>query len=258
LTDSRKIYFVSDVHLGAPALLNNKERELLFVEWLDHVSRDAGEIYLMGDIFDFWFEYLSVAPRGFTRVLGKIAEIVDRGIPVHFFTGNHDIWVKDYLPSETGVIIHRDILRTVFSGKRFFLAHGDGLDADDKGYILLKKVFTNRFLQRMYSWLHPDLAFSLARYWSKHSREAKRICGPEFKGEDEGLFRFALSEMEKGNYDYFIFGHRHRAADMKIGESGRFILLGEWIRSFSYGVFDGNDFELKYYKSKKEQLADMI
>jgi len=248
LTGREKIYFVSDVHLGAPALQNNRERELRFVEWLDLVGRDAREIFLLGDIFDFWFEYKSVAPRGFTRVLGKLAELTDKGIPVHFFTGNHDLWVKDYLPSETGVILHRDSFRTEFSGKRFFLAHGDGLDREDKGYILLKKVFTNKVLQRLYSWLHPDMASAVARRWSEHSRLSKNICGPEFKGEQEGLYQFTLSVMEEEKADYYIFGHRHRAAEMKVGESGRFILLGEWIRSYSYGVFDGKDFELKYFK----------
>lgn len=247
LTEREKIYFVSDIHLGAPAIHNNRERELLFVEWLDLIGQDAKEIFLLGDIFDFWFEYRSVAPRGFVRVLGKIAGLVDQGIPVHFFTGNHDLWVKDYLPSETGVILHREPYICEFSGKRFFLAHGDGLDKEDKGYLLLKKIFTNRVLQWMYSWLHPDLAFGIAHYWSQHSRLSKNICGPEFQGEREGLYQFVLSIMKQENADFYIFGHRHRAVDMKIAADGRFILLGEWIRSFTYGVFDGNDFELKEY-----------
>jgi UDP-2,3-diacylglucosamine hydrolase len=248
--DSRKnIYFISDVHLGAPALMNNKERELLFVSWLDMAARDAAEIFLMGDVFDFWFEYRKVIPRGFTRVLGKIAEITDSGIPVHFFTGNHDVWIFDYLPAEIGVTVHREAFVTELSGKRFFLAHGDGLDKDDKGYILLKKIFTNRILQKLYALIHPDMAIGIARYWSKHSRLAKKINGPEFRGKEEGLYRFARSVFEHEKADFFVFGHRHRVADLPIGDGSRFILLGEWIKTFSYGFFDGNNFEIKIFQT---------
>ena len=244
-----KKYFISDVHLGAPALLNNSNRELLFVEWLDMIRRDASEVFLMGDIFDFWFEYRKVIPKGFTRVLGKIAEISDQGIPVHFFTGNHDIWVFDYLPSEMGVIVHKEPYSVTISGRQFYLAHGDGLDRNDKGYRLLKKIFTNRILQWGFSWIHPDIAIGIANFWSKNSRLAKNIGGPEFKGENEGLYKYAQSVLQNEKVDYFVFGHRHRLADMKIGENSRFILLGEWIKTFSYGVFDGNSFELKRYRN---------
>lgn len=247
MTERGKIYFLSDVHLGAPALMNNKDRELLFVDWLEKVSQDAAEIFLMGDIFDFWFEYKKVVPRGFTRVLGKIAEITDRGIPVHFFTGNHDTWVFDYLPSEIGVIVHRDIFRLNFSGKKFYLAHGDGLDGDDKGYKLLKKIFSSRLHQWLFSLIHPNLAIRLAHYWSRNSRLSKKIDGPDFKGEEEGLYKFAQSVLLHEKVDFFVFGHRHRLADLKIGENSRFILLGEWIKTFSYGVFDGEKFEIKKY-----------
>jgi UDP-2,3-diacylglucosamine hydrolase len=247
LTEKGKIYFVSDVHLGAPALVNNKERELLFVHWLEMVSHDAAEIFLMGDIFDFWFEYKKVVPRGFTRVLGKIAEITDKGIPVHFFTGNHDIWVFDYLPSEIGVTVHRDIFRTNFFGRQFLLAHGDGLDKDDKGYNLLKRIFTSKLHQWLFALIHPNIAIGLAHHWSKNSRLSKKIGGPDFKGEEEGLYKFAQSVLLKEKIDFFIFGHRHRLADLKIGEKSRFILLGDWIKTFSYGVFDGDEFEIKRY-----------
>jgi UDP-2,3-diacylglucosamine hydrolase len=242
-----KIYFVSDVHLGAPALVNNKEREMLFVSWLEAIGHDATEIFLMGDIFDFWFEYKKVVPRGFTRVLGKIAEFTDRGIPVHFFTGNHDIWVFDYLPSETGVVLHKEPFRIVFSGKKFYLAHGDGLDAGDKGYVLMKKIFTSKPMQWLFARIHPNTAISLAHIWSKNSRLSKKIGGPDFKAEEEGLYKFAQSIAQSEPVDYFVFGHRHRLADLKIGENSRFILLGEWIKTFSYGVFDGATFELKRF-----------
>lgn len=249
MTGRNKIYFVSDVHLGAPALTNNKEREMLFVRWLEEVSRDASEIFLMGDIFDFWFEYTHVVPRGFTRVLGKIAECTDKGIPVHFFTGNHDIWVFDYLPSETGVILHNDVLRTELGGKKFFLAHGDGLDDTDKGYRIVKSIFTSKTMQWLYARLHPNFAFKLAHVWSKNSRLSKKTRGPEFNAEKEGILKFALSILEKEDVDYFVFGHRHRIVNIGIGKKSHFILLGEWIETFSYGVFDGEQFTLKLYKA---------
>jgi len=247
LNKGEYIYFLSDVHLGAPALPDNPERERRFVKWLDAVAGNAAEIYLLGDIFDFWFEYRRAVPRGYTRVLGKLAEITDKGIPVHFFTGNHDMWIFDYLPSETGVIVHKEAFTTIIQGKRFYLAHGDGLGGGDKVYFLIKKVFTSKCLQRLFSWLHPDLAIWLAHKWSETSRLAKDINGAAFKAEEEGLYKFALSVLEKEEVDFFIFGHRHRLADLKIGNNSRFIILGEWIRTFSYGVYDGKQFELKTF-----------
>ncbi len=246
----KKIYFISDVHLGAPALSNNHERELLFVAWLDKIKDDAEQLFLLGDIFDFWFEYKKVAPRGFIRALGKIAELADSGVEVHYFTGNHDIWVFDYLPKELGVILHRDEYRVNLWGKRFFLAHGDGLDPTDKGYNLLKKIFTNKPLQWLFARLHPNFAFTLAHKWSKRSRLAKGIVGEGFKNEDEGLYKFSKSILEKEHFDFFIFGHRHVLVDLPIGQGSEFILLGEWISLFSYGVFDGERFELKKYEVK--------
>ncbi|MGQ8336013.1 UDP-2,3-diacylglucosamine diphosphatase [Sunxiuqinia sp. A32] len=247
---SGKIYFVSDIHLGAPALNNNLQREKLFVKWLDEIKKDASVIFLMGDIFDYWFEYKKVVPRGFTRTLGKIAEIVDSGIPVHFFTGNHDVWVFDYLPAELGVEVHRSEMRVSFSGKKFFLAHGDGLDPFDKGYNLLKKVFTNRFLQWVFARVHPNFAMSVAHRWSKNSRLGKGL-GEHFKGDDkEGLFVFAKELLTKEDFDYVIFGHRHLLMDEPLGDKARYINLGDWITHYSYGVFDGEKFELKTYKGE--------
>lgn len=244
----KKAYFVSDVHLGAPALKNNRERERAFVAWLEQIKTDASHLFLMGDIFDFWFEYKTVVPRGFTRTLGKIAEISDRGVEVHFFTGNHDVWVFDYLPNELGMVLHRDEFRVELNGKKFFLAHGDGLDKTDKGYLLLKKIFTSKVLQWLFSRLHPNFALSLGHNWSKNSRIAKGISGEDFKGAtNEGMFIFAESVLKKEKFDYFIFGHRHVMIDSPIGENSRYINLGDWISHFSYGVFDGNNFELKQY-----------
>ena len=244
----KKAYFISDIHLGAPALKNNREREQAFVSWLNGIKEDASHLLLMGDIFDFWFEYKTVVPRGFTRTLGKIAEIADSGVEVHFFTGNHDVWVFDYLPQELGLTLHRDEYMTMLGGKKFYLAHGDGLDKSDKGYLLLKKLFTNKTLQWIFARIHPNLSLSFGLRWSKHSRISKGIEGEEFKGtKKEGMFIFAESILQKEHFDYFIFGHRHVMVDSPIGSNSRFIHLGDWINYFSYGVFDGKDFELKQY-----------
>ncbi len=252
--DKGKIYFVSDVHLGASALNNNVEREKRFVSWLDKIKEDASEIFLMGDIFDYWFEYRKVVPRGFTRTLGKIAEIVDSGIKVHFFTGNHDIWVFDYLPAELGVQVHKKEMRVSFSGKNFFLAHGDGLDPFDKGYHFLKKIFTNRFFQWAFARIHPNLGVSMAHNWSKNSRLTKGM-GEGFKGEEkEGLYVFAKETLKREDIDFFIFGHRHLLLDLPMNKKTRYINLGDWISHFSYGVFDGEKFELKTFKQTGESF----
>lgn len=238
---------MSDVHLGAPALKNNFEREKLFASWLEEISHDAEAIFLLGDIFDFWFEYKRVAPRGFVRVLGKIAEITDKGIPVHFFIGNHDVWVFDYLPSETGVIVHREPFETEIKGKRFFLAHGDGLNPSDKGYLFIKALFHNRAAQWLFSRLHPNFAFGLAHRWSKHSRLSNGVEGARFMGEEnEEQISFARRMINEGkHFDYFVFGHRHLALEYDLNQESKLFLLGEWIKSYSYGVYDGTDFRLE-------------
>jgi UDP-2,3-diacylglucosamine hydrolase len=249
LPEKGKIYFVSDVHLGAPALKhNNREREMLFVKWLDSIKNDVAELYLLGDIFDFWFEYKKVVPRGFTRVLGRLSDISDRGIPVHFFTGNHDLWAFDYLPEEVGITVHREEMVTEIRGKKFFLAHGDGLDPDDKGYLFLKKIFMNRKLQWFFTRLHPNFAFNMAHRWSESSRLSKIGQKEEFKVKNESMYKFAQNFLEKEWADYFIFGHRHQMANEELKNGARFILLGDWISNFSYGVFNGNSFELKKFQ----------
>lgn len=250
MNNNKKIYFASDVHLGAPALSNNRQREQLFVSWLDRVKNDAESIYLMGDIFDFWFEYKRAVPRGFTRVLGKLAEITDLGITVHFFTGNHDIWVFDYLPSEIGVIVHRDLVKTEIRGKKFFLGHGDGLGPFDKGYKILKKIFTNPILQWGFARIHPNFSIWLAHKWSSHSRlRDGKIEADTFRGEDkEWLVLFAREELKKEHFDYFVFGHRHWPCNIQLNEKSRYINTGDWITHFTYAVFDGETMELKEFE----------
>ena len=250
MTEKRKIYFISDIHLGAPALKNNREREILFARWFDEIRNDVAELYLMGDIFDFWWDYKKVVPRGFTRILGRIADLSDRGIPVFFFPGNHDLWVFDYFQKELGITVHKEEIIKEIGGKKFFLAHGDGLDAEDKGYLLLKKIFTNKTLQWLYSRLHPNFALTIAHKWSKSSRLAKINIDEEFNVNTDGIFKFAQDFLEQENIDYFIFGHRHQMVDESIGDNSRFVFLGDWIKNFSYGVFDGEKFELKKYKDK--------
>jgi len=243
-----KTYFISDVHLGAPALNNNRERERLFVQWLDHAAKDAAAIYLLGDIFDFWYEYKKVAPRGFVRTLGKIAELSDKGIPVYFFTGNHDLWVYDYLPSETGVTVHREPVTKTIGGKKFFLGHGDGLDPKEKGYLRLKRFFTSKTAQFLYSRLHPNFAFWIGHKWAKHSRLAKGNEPEVSKGPDhETCVAFAKRYLNKEHVDYFIFGHRHVMMDEQLNQKSRLFILGEWINYFSYAVFEGKKLQLKQF-----------
>lgn len=247
MSEKGKIYFISDVHLGAPALKNNHERELLFAQWLDFISEDVTELYLLGDIFDFWFEYKKVVPRGFTRILGRLVSLTDRGIPVHFFTGNHDLWVFDYLKEETGLIIHYDKLITTIGNKKFLLAHGDGLDPDEKGYLLLKKIFTNKQLQWVFARLHPNFAFYIAHRWSKSSRLSKLDREEEFNVKNENLYRFAQNYLDTEWIDYFIFGHRHQMAEVEVKNNSKLILLGDWIKNFSYAVFDGENINLEIF-----------
>ncbi len=248
MTERGKIYFISDVHLGASALDNNRKREILFAKWLDEIKDDVAELYLLGDIFDFWYEYKKVVPRGFTRILGRIADLTDNGVKVHFFPGNHDLWVFGYLTEELGVTVHNKEIVKKINGKKFFLGHGDGLDADDKGYILMKKIFTNKSIQWLFSRLHPNFAFAIAHNWSKSRQLAKINIDDKFDGNKDGMYKFAANFLEKKFVDYFIFGHRHRMLNMEIGKNSRFVLLGDWIKNFSYGVLDGDNFELKKYK----------
>lgn len=246
----KKIYFASDVHLGAPSIKDHRQHEKIFVDWLNKIKPTTAELYLMGDIFDFWYEYKHVVPRGFARLLGKLAEFTDDGIPVHFFTGNHDIWIFDYLPEETGVILHREPIIKTFDGKQFYLGHGDGLGPYDKGYNRLKKIFTNKTIQWLFSRLHPNFAFGIAKGWSKQSRLKNESSeGAKFLGEDkEWLILYAKDILAKQHIDFFIFGHRHLDLHLNINDKTQFIYLGDWVKIFSYGVWDGEKFELAYLK----------
>ena len=245
----KKIYFASDFHLGTPAGENSRTREKTIVRWLDEIKSDAEELYLMGDVFDFWFEYKTVVPRGYVRLLGKLAELSDAGIKLHYFTGNHDMWVFDYLPKEIGATLYREPVQREINGKKFFLAHGDGLGPGDNGYKFIKKVFANKFSQWLFARLHPNLGIGMANYWSKKSRIATQLEEEKFLGDDkEWLVMFSKEILAKEHFDYLIFGHRHLPLDIKINSS-RYINLGDWFRYNSYAVFDGVELELRYYDS---------
>lgn len=252
MIEKKNIYFASDFHLGVPDHERSLVREKLIVKWLDEIKKDAAEIYLMGDLFDFWFEYKHAVPKGFTRLLGKIAEITDSGIPVSVFTGNHDVWMFDYLPKEIGVSIHREPIIKTFSGKKFYLGHGDGLGPGDQGYKFLKKIFHNKFFQWLFARLHPNFGVGFANYSSRTSRLSNSKKDETFLGEEkEWLAIYSKEVLKKEHFDYFIFGHRHLPLDIKLNEKSRYVNLGEWVNYNTYAVFDGTDLQLKYYKSNQ-------
>lgn len=249
----KKIYFASDFHFGIPDRKGSLEREDRFTHWLESVRKDASEIYLMGDLFDFWFEYKTVIPRGYVRLLGKLAEITDSGIKVHLFRGNHDMWAFDYLNTELNIEIHRDPEFKEFEGKVFYLAHGDGLGPGDHGYKFIKKVFQNPINQWLFRWIHPDIGIRLALYWSRKSRYASFI--KEEKTErDKNFINSRLSVHSRHileshpEVNYFIYGHFHFPTDMPISETTRQITLGDWLTNFTYAVFDGNELQLLKYQ----------
>jgi UDP-2,3-diacylglucosamine hydrolase len=241
----KKIYFASDFHLGAPNKESSLIREKKIVQWLEAARKDASEIFLVGDIFDFWFEYKSVVPRGYTRLLGKISEITDSGIPVHVFTGNHDMWIFDYLPQECGVILHREPIERTWNGKKFMIGHGDGLGPGDHGYKFIKKVFANKVCQWLFARLHPNFGIWLATSLSGYSRTTTGDKDRKFLGEEnEWLIIYCREVLRTKDFDYFIFGHRHLPLDFKLNDKARYINLGEWLHSESYAVWDGQNIEL--------------
>ncbi|MFL2570063.1 MAG: UDP-2,3-diacylglucosamine diphosphatase [Flavobacteriales bacterium] len=242
-----KIYFASDLHLGVPNRKKSLVREKLFVQWLDEIKNDAEAIFLVGDIFDFWFEYKKAVPKGYVRLLGKLAEISDSGIPIHIFTGNHDMWLFDYLEDEINAHIYREPIEISLKGKRFFISHGDGLGPGDNGYKLIKKIFKNKLCQWLFERIHPNLGISIAQYWSKKSRIANGEKDESYHGDKEWLTQFCKEKMKTIEVDYFIFGHRHLPLEVDLGNNTIYINLGEWVNYNSYAVFDGKRLELKRY-----------
>ena len=245
------IYFLSDAHLGTRVLTNVHEHERKLVRWLEMVRKDATAIYLLGDLFDFWFEYKTVVPKGYVRFLGKLAEMTDEGIEIHFFTGNHDIWTFGYLEQEIGLIVHRAGIEEVIGSKKFFLAHGDGLDMREKKFQLIRKVFHSKLAQKLFGYLPPRLGQEFGYSWSKSNRIKHAVYDNKYLGEDkEHLVIFAKEFVkEKTDVDFLVFGHRHIALDLQITKNARVIILGDFLNQFSYGVFDGENFWLDYFEA---------
>jgi len=244
----KKVYFSSDNHLGAPTQELSKPREKKFVQWLDEIKEDAAAIFLLGDLFDFWFEYKHVVPKGFVRVLGKLAEIRDSGIPIYFFVGNHDLWMNSYFEDELNIPVFHQPKEFIFNNKTFLIGHGDGLGPGDKGYKRMKKVFTNPFSKWLYRWFHPDLGVPLAQHLSVKNKLISGDDDAKFLGEEnEWLVQYAKRKLESKHYDYFVFGHRHLPMSIEVGKNSTYHNLGDWINYYTYGVFNGDTFELKEY-----------
>jgi UDP-2,3-diacylglucosamine hydrolase len=245
IATGKKVYFLSDFHLGAPNEVESRKREDRLVRFLQDARKDAGVIFIIGDIFDFWFEYKTVVPKGFVRILGTLAQMADEGIQLHIFTGNHDLWMQDYLSKELNATLYFEPQQFTIQNKQFLIGHGDGLGPGDNGYKRLKKIFTNPICQWLFRWLHPDAGIQLANYFSRKSRAKTGNTDELFLGEDkEWLVLYTKEKAKTMAVDYFIFGHRHYAIDLKINEKSRYINLGDWIRLNTYAVFDGKDVQL--------------
>lgn len=259
----KKIYFASDFHLGYPDFETSLIRERKIVAWLDSIKTEAQVIFLVGDIFDFWFEYKNVVPKGYVRLLGKLAELSDSGIEIIIFSGNHDIWMFDYFTKEMGIKVHRNAQEyivtthnsqsTAHNSKNFYIVHGDGLGPGDYGYKYLKKVFESKLSQWAFAWLHPHLGITLATWWSGSRKDEERIKRElQFRGENEWLWSFAKVQEALKPHDYYIFGHRHLLLDLPVGEKGRYLNLGQWAyddeSSNHFAVYDGERLEVKKYK----------
>ena len=247
---NKKIYFASDQHFGAPNVEASKIREQKFVNWLDFIKKDADVLFLLGDLFDFWFEYAQAVPKGFVRVLGKLAELSDQGIEIHFFVGNHDLWMHDYFEKELNIPVYHHPKEFTFNGKSFFIGHGDGLGPEDQGYKRMKKVFTNPVSKWFFKWLHPDVGIRVAHYLSVKNKLISGAEDVKFLGEEnEWLVQYAKMKLTEKHYDYFVFGHRHLPLEIALSQNSTYINTGDWIVHFTYGEFDGGQFILRRFES---------
>ncbi|HVW98482.1 MAG TPA: UDP-2,3-diacylglucosamine diphosphatase [Mucilaginibacter sp.] len=248
MTIRDKLYFASDFHLGTGTYASSREREDCLVRWLDMIKEDAAEVFLMGDVFDFWFEYKTVVPKGYIRFLGKLAELADAGIKLWFFRGNHDMWMFDYFERELGATIISNEMVMVRGGKKFYLHHGDGLGPGDRLYKFLKRIFRSRLCQWLFARIHPNLGVGVANYWSSHSRAVNLSKEDAKPGEQEWLVTFCNELLETHFYDCLIFGHRHLPLDIQLNEKSRYVNLGEWVFARTYAVFDGTNVSLKHFE----------
>jgi UDP-2,3-diacylglucosamine hydrolase len=246
----KNIYFASDFHLGAPGYEQSRARENRIVSWLNQIEPSCSELFLMGDIFDFWFEYRLVVPKGFIRLQGKLAQMSDNGIKIYFFKGNHDMWVNDYFTKEMGIQVISDEYVIERNGKRFYLHHGDGLGPGDGKYKMLRKVFRNPVCQWLFSVIPPQIGLGIGSAWSSKSRR-DGLEEQVFMGEDkEWLAIYSREILAREHFDYFIYGHRHLPLDLQLNEKSRYVNLGEWMKYNSYAVFDGNQLSLNYFEAK--------
>ena len=248
LKKDEKVYFSSDNHLGAPNHLGSLDREKKFVNWLDLIKTDAKAIFLLGDLFDFWFEYEKVVPKGFVRVLGKLAEISDAGIDIYFFVGNHDMWMNGYFENELNIKVFYKPQNFMINNKKFLIGHGDGLGPGDIGFKRMKKIFTNSIAKFLFRWIHPDIGVGIAQYFSMKNKLLSGVDDIEFKGDDnEWLVQYAKEKLNQDDFQFFIFGHRHLPLDIKLSDKATYINLGDWISYYSFAEFDGSVLELKYH-----------
>jgi Uncharacterized protein conserved in bacteria len=252
LPETKKAYFASDFHLGLYPYDKSTRREKIIVQWLDQIKADAGALFLCGDIFDYWYEYKKVAARGFVRFLGKLCELTDSGIPVYFFTGNHDVWVFDYLPKETGVEVFHNPIEIQINDRVFVVGHGDGIGPGDNGYKFLRGIFHSKFLQFWFSMIHPNITYALGHVWSKHSRYSKGITDTFHGIDKEFNILFAKEYLTQKQVDYFVFGHRHVPMDIDLNGHAHLFNTGEWISARTYAVFDGKSMELLSFRDKSE------
>lgn len=240
------------MHFGTPSFEISSAREKHFIRWLDFIKEDATELFLVGDIFDFWFDYETVVPKGFVRLLGKIAELSDAGIKIHYFKGNHDMWLNGYFEKELKLTVHSDNLEIERQGINILVGHGDGKGPQDFKYKFLKKIFRNRLFIWLFKWIHPDIGMAFAQLSSRRSRYATGEAKLEtFHGEEnEWLVSYCKRKLETKHFDYLIFGHRHLALEININENSKYINLGDWLNYNSYAVFDGKTIELKYFENQ--------
>jgi UDP-2,3-diacylglucosamine hydrolase len=246
----KNIYFISDAHLGSWAIPHHRQQERRLVRFLDEIKNRASAVYLLGDMFDFWYEYKMVVPRGFTRFLGKVSELTDMGVEVHYFTGNHDIWCRDYLQEECGIILHREPITIELADKVFYLAHGDGLGDPDWKFKIIRAAFHSKICQTLFSSIHPRWGMQFGLTWAKHSRQKRGNMGePLYMGEDkECLVLYSKKYLrEHPDVNYFLFGHRHIELDLMLSKQCRLLILGDWISQFTYAVYDGENMFMENY-----------
>ncbi|HET9280166.1 MAG TPA: UDP-2,3-diacylglucosamine diphosphatase [Flavitalea sp.] len=253
ITPEKKVFFLSDFHLGIPDHKTSLDRERRIVNFLNSIQGQAAAIFIVGDMFDFWYEYRQVVPKGYVRLLGKLGELTDAGIAIHFFVGNHDMWMTDYFQKELNIPVYFEQKDFEFNNKKFFIAHGDGLGPGDHGYKMLKKVFRNRFCQWLFGVFPPYVGIGLANYFSRKSRQAADQNEEQYVSNDkEWLVTYSMEILKERHYDYFIFGHRHIPLDLPLNASSRYINLGDWIRYSTYAVFDGEHISLHTFDQAME------